>query len=233
MDHPRLVRRPFAEQRVRFQGDRFGRRRSPCEAHASSQSRPAMQVGRVGLAAARVAWRFREITARALEETRAIEESVFAIARLGYQRTRDFGALDRWTTPPERRYDAPERWTRPGRVWWPRASPRRFSHRPRRKTPMRVKFLAITTTLALSMAAASTAAAAPSNDVDADSAARVEGGGGGADTTVYDFDDDNVDGEILSPDGANVNSRARVKHASLITIRPHFISELISLSFDI
>lgn len=96
---------------------------------------------------------------------------------------------------------------------------------------MRAKFLAITTTLALSMSAASTAAAAPGNDGDADSAARV--GGEGADTTVYDFDDDNVDGEILSPDGANVNSRARVKHASLITIRPHFISELISLSFDI
>lgn len=95
---------------------------------------------------------------------------------------------------------------------------------------MRAKFLAITTTLALSMSAASTAAAAPGNDGDADSAARVDGA---ADTTVYDFDDDNVDGEILSPDGANVNSRARVKHASLITIRPHFISELISLSFDI
>ena len=95
---------------------------------------------------------------------------------------------------------------------------------------MRAKFLAISTTLALSMATASTAFAQPS-DTDADEAARVGGGDGG--TTVYDFDDDNVDGEILSPEGANVNSRARVKHASLITIRPHFISELISLSFDI
>ena len=96
---------------------------------------------------------------------------------------------------------------------------------------MRAKLLALTTTLALSMATASTAFAAPANDGDADDAARVGGGDGG--TTVYDFDDDNVDGEILSPDGANVNSRARVKHASLITIQPHFISELISLSFDI
>ncbi len=97
---------------------------------------------------------------------------------------------------------------------------------------MRAKLLALTTTFALSMATASTAFAAPANDGDADDAARVGGGDGGG-TTVYDFDDDNVDGEILSPDGANVNSRARVKHASLITIRPHFISELISLSFDI
>lgn len=96
---------------------------------------------------------------------------------------------------------------------------------------MRAKLLALTSTLALSLATASTAFAAPANDGDADDADRVGGGDGG--TTVYDFDDDNVDGEILSPDGANVNSRARVKHASLITIRPHFISELISLSFDI
>jgi len=99
---------------------------------------------------------------------------------------------------------------------------------------MRAKLLAFTAPLAAALAAtlalAPTASAAPS-DTDADEAARVGGGDGG--TTVYDFDDDNVDGEILSPDGANVNSRARVKHASLITIRPHFISELISLSFDI
>ncbi|MEM6297022.1 MAG: hypothetical protein AAGA54_37500 [Myxococcota bacterium] len=96
---------------------------------------------------------------------------------------------------------------------------------------MRAKFLTLTATLALSTALATPAVAAPANDGDADDAARVGGGDGG--TTVYDFDDDNVDGEILSPDGANVNSRARVKHASLITIRPHFLVELIALSFDI
>ncbi len=82
-------------------------------------------------------------------------------------------------------------------------------------------------TLALSTSLASTASAAPA---DADEAARVGDEGG---TTVYDFDDDNVDGEILSPDGANVNSRARVKHASLINIRPHFLPELIALALDI
>ncbi len=93
---------------------------------------------------------------------------------------------------------------------------------------MRAKALALMATLALSTSLASVASAAPEGD--ADDAARVGSDGG---TTVYDFDDDNVDGEILSPDGANVNSRARVKHASLITIRPHFLYELISLSFDI
>ena len=90
---------------------------------------------------------------------------------------------------------------------------------------MRASIFAFVATFAVS----TTAIAAPS-DTDADSAARGEGEAG---TTVYDFDDDNVDGEILSPDGANVNSRARVKHASLINIRPHFLPELIALSFDI
>lgn len=65
---------------------------------------------------------------------------------------------------------------------------------------------------------------------DADSAA-LQGEQNG--TTIYNFEDDNVDGEILSPDGANISSRGRVKHASLITIRPHFLSELIALARDI
>ncbi len=52
-------------------------------------------------------------------------------------------------------------------------------------------------------------------------------------STVYDFEDDNVDGEILSPDGANIASRGRTKHASLITIRPHFILELIKMANDV
>lgn len=65
---------------------------------------------------------------------------------------------------------------------------------------------------------------------DADASA-FKGQQGGA--TVYDFEDDNVDGEILSPEGALISSRGRSKHASLITIRPHFIPELIKMSMDI
>ncbi len=51
--------------------------------------------------------------------------------------------------------------------------------------------------------------------------------------TVYDFEDDDVDGEVLSPEGANLSSRGRSKHASLITIRPHFIPEMIKMANDI
>jgi hypothetical protein len=90
---------------------------------------------------------------------------------------------------------------------------------------MRAAILGFITTFALS----TTAWAAPA-DQDADEAAKKGTEGG---VTVYDFDDDNVDGEILSPDGANVNSRARVKHASLINIRPHFLPELIALALDV
>lgn len=72
-----------------------------------------------------------------------------------------------------------------------------------------------------------TAWAAPE---DADSAA-MSGQQNGV--TVYDFEDDDVDGEVLSPEGANLSSRGRSKHASMITIRPHFIPELIKMANDI
>ena len=89
----------------------------------------------------------------------------------------------------------------------------------------------ITTITALFVLLFSTAAWAGPSDTDADSAAMKGKGGGGA--TVYDFDDDNVEGELLSPEGANIASRGRAKHASLITIRPHFIPELIKMANDV
>ena len=72
-----------------------------------------------------------------------------------------------------------------------------------------------------------TAYAAP-EDADAAAMSGTDGG-----LTVYDFEDDDVDGEVLSPEGANLSSRGRSKHASMITIRPHFIPELIKMANDI
>jgi len=92
------------------------------------------------------------------------------------------------------------------------------------------KMRAFLFTVACVLLAATPAYAQPAGGGDADSAA-FKGSQGGA--TVYDFEDDNVDGEILSPDGALISSRGRSKHASLITIRPHFIPELIKMSMDI
>jgi len=77
----------------------------------------------------------------------------------------------------------------------------------------------------------STALAGPEgNSTDADSAAFSGEDGGVA---VYDFEDDNVDGEVLRPEGANLTSRGSLKHASLINIRPHFLRELINLARDV
>ena len=71
---------------------------------------------------------------------------------------------------------------------------------------------------------------APAPAGDADEAAR-RGTQSGA--TVYDFEDDNVDGEVLSPTGANISSRGRSKHASMIRIRPHFIDQMVKLANDV
>jgi hypothetical protein len=38
---------------------------------------------------------------------------------------------------------------------------------------------------------------------------------------------------LLSPEGALVAGRGRSKHANMITIRPHFIPELIKMARDI
>jgi hypothetical protein len=92
---------------------------------------------------------------------------------------------------------------------------------------MRFALISLLTTLL----ASTNAWAAPAGGGDADAAAAKGKNAGG--TTVYDFDDDNVDGELLSPEGANIASRGRTKHASLITIRPHFIPELIKMAQDV
>ena len=45
--------------------------------------------------------------------------------------------------------------------------------------------------------------------------------------TVYDFDDDTVEGDLVRPDGEFVDSRRGAKHSSLIKIRENFIPEML------
>ena len=45
--------------------------------------------------------------------------------------------------------------------------------------------------------------------------------------TVYDFDDDTVEGDLVRPDGEFVDSRKNAKHSSLIKIRENFIPEML------
>jgi hypothetical protein len=45
--------------------------------------------------------------------------------------------------------------------------------------------------------------------------------------TVYDFDDDVVEGDLVRPDGEFVDSRGRARHSSLIKLRVNFVPEMI------
>ena len=51
--------------------------------------------------------------------------------------------------------------------------------------------------------------------------------------TVYDFDDDLVEGELQRPDGEFIDTQRRAKHSSLITIRADFIPEMLKSAEDI
>jgi hypothetical protein len=64
-----------------------------------------------------------------------------------------------------------------------------------------------------------------------------EAGGGDNATykskTVYDFEDDNVEGDLQRPDGELVNSINKAQHESLIEIRKDFIPEMLKSLEDI
>ena len=51
--------------------------------------------------------------------------------------------------------------------------------------------------------------------------------------TVYDFDDDLVEGELQRPDGEYIDTRRKAKHSSLIKIREDFIPEMLKSAEDI
>jgi hypothetical protein len=70
----------------------------------------------------------------------------------------------------------------------------------------------------------------PTNDVDADDAA-LKGTDGGV--SVYEFADDKLTGEHLSPDGNLIPWRRPPNHPSLIDLRGHFMPELIRLALDL
>jgi len=63
--------------------------------------------------------------------------------------------------------------------------------------------------------------------------------GGGDDSvqykakTVYDFEDDMVEGDLQRPDGEMVNSLKKTEHSSLIEIRKDFIPEMLKSLEDV
>lgn len=65
---------------------------------------------------------------------------------------------------------------------------------------------------------------------DADDAALV---GQEGQTSVYEFADDKLTGEHLSPDGSLIPWRRPTTHPSLIDLRGHFMPELVRLALDL
>jgi hypothetical protein len=51
--------------------------------------------------------------------------------------------------------------------------------------------------------------------------------------TVYDFEDDTVEGDLQRPDGELVSSQKKAQHSSLIEIRKDFIPEMLKSLEDV
>lgn len=69
-------------------------------------------------------------------------------------------------------------------------------------------------------------------------AAAAPAGGGDDNTTykaktVYDFEDDMVEGDLQRPDGELINGLKKTEHSSLIEIRKDFIPEMLKSLEDI
>ena len=79
--------------------------------------------------------------------------------------------------------------------------------------------------------------AAQAADEAAGAAAAAGGGDDGNTTykakTVYDFEDDMVEGDLARPDGELVNALKKTEHSSLIEIRKDFIPEMLKSLEDI
>ena len=75
--------------------------------------------------------------------------------------------------------------------------------------------------------------------VEAQKAAAKPAAAGGGDSvtykskTVYDFDDDLVEGDLVRPDGEFIDTKKQAKHSSLIKLRENFIPEMLKSAEDI
>lgn len=52
-------------------------------------------------------------------------------------------------------------------------------------------------------------------------------------TKVYDFTGDTIEGDLIKPEGSNLDARDFAKHSSLIRIRTNFIPEIIKSAEDL
>lgn len=89
--------------------------------------------------------------------------------------------------------------------------------------------LRLTVLLALALTPGIAAAAPAKTDVDADEGARRTTGK----VTEYIYGEDELKGEVLRPEGANINGKVAQRWKSLITIRPHFVAQMIKIADDV
>jgi hypothetical protein len=94
------------------------------------------------------------------------------------------------------------------------------------------------TSLALAGVSGRALAADPPAEGAAAAAPAAGGGGDDANTTykaktVYDFEDDTVEGDLQRPDGELVSAQKKAEHSSLIEIRKDFIPEMLKTLEDI
>jgi hypothetical protein len=50
---------------------------------------------------------------------------------------------------------------------------------------------------------------------------------------TYDFTGDNIDGDLIKPDGVSIDTRTFASHTSLIRIRKDFIKEILKSAEDL
>ena len=60
-----------------------------------------------------------------------------------------------------------------------------------------------------------------------------KGGGDAGKVKVYDFSGDTIEGDLVKPEGTDLNARDFAKHSSLIRIRKDFIPEIIKSAEDL
>ena len=61
----------------------------------------------------------------------------------------------------------------------------------------------------------------------------AQGGQGGGKVKVYDFSGDTIEGDLVKPEGTDLNARDFAQHSSLIRIRKDFIPEIIKSAEDL
>ena len=60
-----------------------------------------------------------------------------------------------------------------------------------------------------------------------------DNGGSNGKVKVYDFTGDTIEGDLIKPEGLDVNARDFADHASLIRIRKEFIAEIVKSAEDL